>query len=298
MRALVMPNLDKVNALDCTRRVLQELARCEIKTSMDLRFRDSVGDDQPVEYGDFYDVRWRCDLIIAIGGDGTILHSAKHAVEQNVPLLGINVGRLGFLAGLEPEDLSCLSRLARRDYRLDSRMLLDVLYRSDNVERRLLALNDVVISKGALSRMIEVEVECSGAPVMSCRADGMILATPTGSTAYSLSAGGPIIEPSLSSICLTPVCPHSLLNRPMLFSDDKVISVRASRLNLYPIYVTVDGDEGPRLDQGGTLCVSRSQKHLQMIDLREKSFYEILSSKFELHSVGARRTESTGGEEV
>lgn len=136
---------------------------------------------------------------------------------------------------------------------------------------------------------------------MSCRADGLILSTPTGSTAYSLSAGGPIIEPSLSSICLTPICPHSLMTRPMLFSDEKTISVRASKLNQYPVYLTIDGDEGPRLDHGGLLSVGRSKREIQMIDLRDRSFYEILSMKFELHSVGDHSADEEAepfGEEV
>lgn len=281
MKALIMPNMDKINALECTLSVISKLKKYQIYSCADKRFIPILN-TPIVEYGEFYDLISTVDIIIAIGGDGTILHSAKHAVEFDKPLLGINVGRLGFMAGLEMNELSLLSRLVGQDYSVENRMLLRCLHHSRTGTSTHLALNDVVISNGALSRIVDIDVKCDDKFVSSFRADGIIFSTPTGSTAYALSAGGPVIDPSFNGISLTPICPHSLVARTVIFSHDKKISAYASKLNIHPIYITIDGEQGTVLNNEDVIEITRSRKALRLVSLNDKSFYEMLNNKFNL----------------
>lgn len=286
MKALLMPNPDKEHAIECTRGVIRELSACGIPAMLDDRFRQMVGDIEGAEYLPFFDGLRQCDVVIAIGGDGTILHAAKHAVDEEKLLLGINVGRLGFMAGLEPAELSLLRRLPEKGYTIDRRMLLECTHITDGKRHEYLALNDIVLSNGALSRMVDLDVFCDDKAVMSYRADGVIFSTPTGSTAYALSAGGPIVEPGMRSIILTPICPHSLVTRTVIFSADKVLRIEASPLNRNPIYLTVDGVEGAQIDPKDSLSIRQSEKSVQLISFMDTNFYETLSRKFGLSGSG------------
>lgn len=220
-----------------------------------------------------------CDAVIALGGDGTILHCAKYAAAFGKPVLGINSGRLGFMAGLELNELDELDRLLSGDYTVEQRMLLDVTVSGADGEVRCRALNEAVISRGALSRMIEVTVQNSGSPVAVYEADGVIVATPTGSTAYSLSAGGPMVDPSLNCLLLTPICPHSLHTRPYLFHESAELLLTTDHRADVTVFVTVDGEEAIPVPEDGVIRVKRSDIQATLIRLKERSFYEILDQK-------------------
>ena len=220
-----------------------------------------------------------CDAVIALGGDGTIIHCAKRAAAFGKAVLGINSGRLGFMAGLELDELDALDRLFRSDYTVERRMLLDVSVDSPDGEIRSCALNEAVISRGALSRMIEVQVKNGEEVVTSYQADGVIVATPTGSTAYSLSAGGPVVDPSLSCMLLTPVCPHSLHTRPCLFPQDAKLTLTAGYREDVPVFVTVDGEEAIPVARDGAVRISRATTEAALIRIRSRSFYETLEQK-------------------
>lgn len=281
MKALVMPNLDKNNALECTRDIVLMLNSLDIAVMFADRYENLLG-DLNASFFEFYLALNTCDLLIAVGGDGTIIHSAKHAVEVDKPLLGINVGRLGFMAGLEMSELALLSGISNNKFKIEERMLLECVHHSETGDVSYLALNDAVISNGALSRIIELDISSDSKTIVSYRADGIILSTPTGSTAYALSAGGPIIEPSINCISLTPICPHSLLNRTVIFDANNTIYVRGSSMNQHPIYITIDGQEGARLECGDSLKVKKSTKAAKLIALKDRTFYEVLSNKFQL----------------
>ncbi len=220
-----------------------------------------------------------CDVVIALGGDGTIIHCAKRAAAYGKPVLGINSGRLGFMAGLELNELDQLERLLSGDYEVEHRMLLDVTVHSEGGEVRSRALNEAVVSRGALSRMVEISVENNGAPVAAYQADGVIVATPTGSTAYSLSAGGPMVDPALDCLLLTPICPHSLRTRPYLFHKDARLTLTPGHRKGVPVFVTVDGEEAIPVSESGTVQVSRSEITAALIRMKQLSFYETLGQK-------------------
>lgn len=283
MKVLLMPNLDRDHALENTVEVASRLLKLGIRLEMDTRFQPSMKMPE-IAFVPFFDALDSCDAVIAIGGDGTILHSAKHAVSRNKPLLGINLGRLGFMAGLEMGELELLGRLVSGEYEIERRMMLDCTYIGEEGRKNYLALNDIVISNGALSRIVDLDIFCEGRKLARYRADGVIFSTPTGSTAYALSAGGPIVDPGLPSIGLTPICPHSLFNRTVLFSAENKLCVRPAASNQNPIYLTVDGAQGAAVTQDGAVEIWRSNQSVQLIRLKDRSFYETLSQKFRLHS--------------
>ena len=223
------------------------------------------------------DILRECDIAIALGGDGTIIHTAKRAARFGKPVLGINCGHLGFMAGLELDELDRLPAVIEGRFDLERRMLLEILVRSGEKVSRFSALNEAVISRGALSRMIAIDVENHGEPVVSYHADGVILATPTGSTAYSLSAGGPVIDPDLNALLLTPICPHSLFSRSYIFHERACLTVRAS--GSAPAYLMVDGEEGLEIEEDDVVTVTRSSTDACLIKIKQTSFYGVLSQK-------------------
>jgi len=221
------------------------------------------------------------ELVICFGGDGTILHMAKAATRRNVPILGVNIGTMGFMAELEATELDQLARLAKDDYTLDRRMMLDVVVQRDrDIIFHDIGLNDVVITKGAIARIAHLAVKCDGVEAMQCGGDGIIVATPTGSTAYSLSAGGPIVEPEASNILITPICAHDVMSRCIVASDKRVITVELVHNARRNAYLSVDGGKALRLNLGDVVTVRKSNLETKLIRLKDRSFYDVVNMKF------------------
>ena len=220
-------------------------------------------------------------LIICFGGDGTILHMAKTATRSGIPILGVNIGTMGFMAELESTELELLKRIAVDDYTVDQRMMLDVTVQRDrDIIFHDICLNDVVVTKGAVARIVHLYVECDYAQALECDGDGVIIATPTGSTAYSLSAGGPVVEPEAQSILITPICAHDMSSRCMVASDKRVITVGLTRNARRNAFLSVDGGKALRLNLGDVTTVRKSNMKTQLIRLKDRSFYDLLNLKF------------------
>lgn len=220
-------------------------------------------------------------LIVCFGGDGTILHMAKTATRAGIPLLGVNIGTMGFMAELESTELDQLKRLATDDYTIDSRMMLDVtVMRDKDIVFHDISLNDVVITKGAVARIVHLGVECDGVQAMECDGDGVIIATPTGSTAYSLSAGGPIVEPEAHNILVTPICAHDMGSRCMVASENRVITVQLTRNARRNAFLSVDGGKALRLNMGDVATIKKSDRQTCLIRLKDRSFYDLVNLKF------------------
>lgn len=219
--------------------------------------------------------------VICFGGDGTILHMAKAATRQGIPILGVNIGTMGFMAELENSELSLLSRLAQDDYTIDNRMMLDVtVHRGRDIIFHDVGLNDVAITKGAIARIVHLGVKCDGVQVMECSGDGVIVATPTGSTAYSLSAGGPIVEPEARNILITPVCSHDVGSRCLVTSENRVITVGVVKNAHRNAYLSVDGGKAQRLNIGDMATICKSHLVTKLIRLKDRSFYDVVNMKF------------------
>ncbi len=221
------------------------------------------------------------DAVICFGGDGTILHMGKAATRQGVPILGVNIGTMGFMAELESSELSLLSRLSSDEYTVDERMMLDVtVHRDRDIIFHELCLNDAVITKGAIARIVHLAVKCDGVQVMECGGDGIIIATPTGSTAYSLSAGGPIVEPDAHGILITPVCAHDVASRCIMASDRRVVTAELTHNTRRNAYLSVDGGKALRMNHGDVVTVRKSHLTTKLIRLKNHSFYDVVNQKF------------------
>lgn len=221
------------------------------------------------------------DIIVVLGGDGSILEAARRAATRGTPILGINFGRLGYMAELEAGELDLLHRLFTGDYTLDRRMMLrvDLLGSGGELKSFCYALNDAVVSNGSVARVIDLELSENGEVVTAYRADGLIVATPTGSTAYSMSAGGAIVDPAVPCFCVTPICPHSFAARPLIFPDRSVLEIRNTCAREKMLYLTVDGRMSFELLRGQSVRVTRSKLETRLIRFRRNGFYRVLCRK-------------------
>ena len=224
------------------------------------------------------------ELLICFGGDGTILHTAKAATRKGVPVLGVNIGTMGFMAELESTELDNLALLVQDKYTIDSRMMLDVTVQRDrDIIYHDICLNDAVITKGAVARIVHLAVKCDGIQAMECGADGMVISTPTGSTAYSLSAGGPIVEPQANSIIVTPICSHDVGSRCIVASDKRVITVELTQNARRNAYLSADGGKAIRLNMGDVVTVKKSKLETRLVRLKDRSFFDVVSTKFKIN---------------
>lgn len=226
------------------------------------------------------------DILIVLGGDGTFLNAARFFAGSRIPIIGFNIGRMGFLTEMDIGNLDeILETLLQGRYRVEERMMLEgrVLRKGQEITR-VLGLNDVVVSKGAFARIIELTLKIHQETVTTYPGDGLIVATPTGSTAYSLSAGGPIIEPSVKSLLITPICPHTLYARSLVVQDSEEVEIEVKRADRRAM-LTVDGQEGVRLSRGDKVLLTSAPEKTCLIRLEGTTFYEILRNRFNYKSL-------------
>lgn len=222
------------------------------------------------------------NFLVCFGGDGTILHAAKDASSYGVPIIGVNMGSVGFMAELEQNEIAKLRRLVSGDYKMESRMLLDVrVLREGRTLFRSMALNDAVVTKGGVARVIDLQIYGDKSLICNVFGDGVIVATPTGSTAYSLSAGGPIVEPMAENIIMTPISAHTLQAKAMVLDKNRFIQVVLPKNSRKMAYLSVDGGKSFKLYPGDTVQVTRSRRSLSLVKLSDKSFYEVINRKLE-----------------
>ena len=220
------------------------------------------------------------DLIVAFGGDGTILHLSKTAAHRDVPVLGVNLGSLGFMAELESKDLARLRDLCNGKYDVESRMMLDVnVLRDGRVIYSNLALNEALIARGNVSRVIRLKISTEQGKLVDIAGDGVIVASPTGSTAYSLSAGGRVVEPTARNFIVSPICAHSVHANAYVLSSERVITVQTEKNSYKPVLLSVDGGRAFSLRSGDSIEVRRSKFDTKLVRLSKRSFCEILQKK-------------------
>lgn len=279
MKVAMIPYAGKKLATEYACRIIERLSRYGCSFAVQSAFKSTIQSPRAEYYPTEFETIKHADVAISIGGDGTIIHTAKDAAILGKPVLGVNCGRVGFVAGLEPSELDLLPALINGHYTVDERMMLEVSVIRGNAVQRSYALNDVTITHGAVSRMIDLDVHLNGEFINEYRADGIIIATPTGSTAYSLSAGGPVIEPHMKCILLTPICPHSLFSRSVLFSDDSTVQIKRGRDSRENPFVTIDGRKSEAIGESDVILVRRADISAKFIKLNNKNFYRVLNEK-------------------
>ena len=274
----IIPNFTREKALDVTRNTIAELKKLNIDYYFDINSKTDFAFD--VNDTRFIDKIYEfVDVIIAIGGDGSFIHTAKEAAVHKKPVLCINAGNLAFLAGLEGNELSLLEKLILGDFTTDKRMMLEVSLKENENEKLLgYCLNDVAIARGSEIKLVDLDVFCNNRKINNYRADGVVVSTPTGSTAYSWSAGGPVIDPDLQCIMLTPICTHSPLNRSLVFNEDSVIRVKPVN-NTQKVCVSTDGEPTIELISDNEVIISKSDYNAEFIRIKSDEFFDILNSK-------------------
>lgn len=278
MTVYISPNPGKSSARELALRAAQILRAHGASVLMEHKWQQSCN-IAGVEYLPFETCMEQTDVILTIGGDGTILHVANQTLSYHKPILGINLGRCGFLATCEVDELETkLSAVARGQYSLDSRMLLYVRVLGDDRWEGH-ALNDVVVTKGRLQQAIDFSVYCDDILVEHFRGDGVIVATPTGSTAYSLAAGGPILDSQTKGIVVTPICPHSLATPPMVFAQERKINICVGQVADDEVFISCDGDDGYTLRAGATAVVRLSDQNVQLITFSRADQFQAIDQK-------------------
>ncbi len=267
MKILIIPNRTKENAIRYADRVLEKLSELGVEADISLSAKISYysGDMQS------------CDAVIVLGGDGSILRTAKYAAELGIPILGVNFGKIGYMADSDDGVLDELCRLPLNDYTVEERMMLKCRISGSDTEHY--ALNDLVIAYGSVSRVVSLSLSCDGEALYTYDCDGIIAATPTGSSAYSMSAGGAIVDPDLDCLLVTPICPHSLGAKQLIFSPGSVLEIKNESDEEKPVYLTVDGDKNIRLESGQTVKIERAERKTKLIRFNRDSFACNLSKK-------------------
>lgn len=276
MKVTLFPNLTKENAYNAT------LNLCSALNSFGIKY-EFLGDFSA------YDVEFKsssvlsadADVIIAIGGDGTMIRAAKAALPYDIPILGVNAGTLAFLAELENDEVTLLNNLRTGNYVIDERMLLDIdIYdNTDNIVYSDTCINDIVFARGAQLKISTYDFYCDDKFVSRYNSDGIIIATPTGSTAYNLSAGGPVVDPKLESILLTPICPHSFNQQTIIFNADSTLKIVNPADSNNPVFMSCDGNDSLSFGFGYSAEIKKSESKAKFIRLKGNSFTDILYNK-------------------
>lgn len=279
MKIALLPNLTRA----CAAEVTQEVCNCLQGLGISYALQKELAPLLPASYP-VYDTDTLlngCDAVIAIGGDGSLIHAAKKAVLHHKPVLGVNAGHLAFMAGLEKNELHLLRALLNGSYAIDRRMMLEVTCRSPQEEKARslgFCLNDVVVARGAQIKLINLDVYADQKHINHYYTDGIIVSTPTGSTAYSLSAGGPVVDPKIESILLTPICTHSLFSRSLIFESNTELCIQLPAEE-DEIYFSCDGEASQPLASGSVLTVKKSACYADFIRIKNDSFIDVLNSK-------------------
>lgn len=263
--------------IDQTKKIIRHLKNFDCKLYIDL---PEIPEAEFVAEPE--SVILKMDFLIVLGGDGSLLGVARRYAPYNKPILGINLGRLGYLVELERNNIDALAMLFQQNFRIEKRIMLDAkVFRNEKIVFSGIALNDAVVTKGALSRMVHLAMTVDDQLVNQYHADGVVIATPTGSTAYSMSAGGSVVSPELEVILLTPICPHALTCKPIIVSDKQKIRIDADFTDAEEVMLTLDGQEGFQLLPGDFIEITKSGFSTQLIRLTERNFFRILKQKLE-----------------
>ena len=281
MKIILSPNPYRDKQMSAVREAKRILDSCKVETVVCLPFEmnDDFECPDDLEFHDIYKEAPGTDMLICFGGDGTILHLASFAKTYNIPILGVNTGTLGYMAEVNPEELSLLNKIVSGDYYLEPRMMLDFkVIRDGEVILEDSALNEAVIKTSTVGKEIQFTIFADDAELFSCSGDGVIVGTPTGSTAYNVSAGGPIVEPTAENLLVTPICAHNLGVRPCVLSKDRVVTVQLGNISGKEVCLSADGGEF-RLEDNDRIELRSSDSEINLVRVTDRSFYEILHQK-------------------
>ena len=283
MKVVMTPNPYRDKQFRVVQQARSILQSSGVEVSICLPFEVDRDFELPsgIPFGNLQQEIPNADMLLCFGGDGTILHASKIATAHDIPVLGINIGTMGFIAELESGELELLRRLPKGEFSIEQRSMIDVTVEGGGeLLLHETALNDAVITKGAIARVIQISISCDGVEASSFSGDGVIFCTPTGSTAYSMSAGGPIMEPQAKNILITPICAHAMLAKSIVAAPNRVITARVGKIGRHNAFLSVDGGRAFRLSPGDLVTIKSAEKTTRLVRLKQTSFFEILNKKF------------------
>lgn len=280
-KIVIFSNPERDEKLEYTKKIITLSQKYDIDVLMDIKFRSEINASGVRFLNESELMSEPSDIVIVLGGDGSMLDACEKNAQSASPILGINLGNLGFLTSLEKSEFEALNDIFKGIFEIEERMMLTVRTEDGTSSKTYNVLNEVAITSCVCAKIAEIELNCDNSVAMRCSSDGIIIASPTGSTAYSLSAGGPIIDPSLEAICVTPICPHSLTARPLVFSPCSELEVRGRTKdkNNAGLLVTTDGKEGVLLSSSAKITVTKSPLKTKLIKVNKNRFFDILSTK-------------------
>ncbi len=279
MKFFIIPNMTRENTLSVTTKLLKEIENLDCISYMDSSLETEFVNNRKVNFGNREELIPLSDMVVSVGGDGSFINAAKIAMEYDKPLLCINAGKLAYLACLESDELHLLSNVINGKYVTEKRMTLEasVLDKSGRIIYHSNCINDAVVSRSGVIRIMKLSVSCNGAPLIHYTADGAIVSTPTGSTAYSLSAGGPVIDPCVESILLTPVCPHSVFSRSVVLGGNSALEITHD--NSGEAILSCDGQSAVPIPEGAVVSIKRSEKCALFVKIKSDTFIDVLNKK-------------------
>lgn len=262
------------------RKLLEDVGiECRVCLVFDVEQKSDLPSD--IDFCAIDEALCDAELLICFGGDGTMLHASKAATKAGIPIIGVNIGNMGYLAEVDNSELEILTRLAFDDYFLERRMMLQVqVERDGQIIFDDIALNDAVVTKSAVARTVHLNVASDNQLPVGLSGDGVIVCTPTGSTAYCMSAGGPLVEPTARCIVVTPICSHDLLSKAFVLTAGRTVSIRSARPGRKTAYLSVDGGRAIRLLSTDTVLIRQSTYDTQFLRLRDRGMFEIINAKF------------------
>ena len=279
MKTAVVVNLSKQRAIEIARKIAELMRKNGVEALMPTECAEYYKGLEISYFDNHRELFTACDFAVTVGGDGTIIHAAKYAAVCGKPLIGVNVGRLGFAADLEADEINRLTDIFKGEYGIEKRIVLDVEVVKNGESRHYIAVNDAVVAHGQMSKIIDLQLSLDGEVISKYRADGLLFSTPTGSTAYSLSAGGPIISPEMDCILMTPVCPHSLFSRSVLFEGGSELGVSVTIPQECSCVLTVDGEKNINITENDRIMVRKSEWILNLMTVHKQNFYRKLNEK-------------------
>ena len=281
LKIALLPNLTREKSKEVTVNICEWLEKYGAEYACLEGYKEDFASIENMKYMFFSNLITWCDVVISVGGDGSMLNAAKNTVDYQKPILCINAGRLAFMAGLESNELALLKNLIDGNYEIDRRMLLDVkVIRNGIVVSSDHCINDVVLARGSTLKITDINIDCDGKCINTYRADGIIVATPTGSSAYSLSAGGPVINPSIEAIVVTPICAQSLFARSIVFSAENKLDIYCDKNSTNTdLYLAFDGEKSQNIGVGDVISITKSDKYANFIRIKNEAFFEILNNK-------------------
>lgn len=279
MKFYIIPNMTRANTYNVTEALLSEISKLNCSAFLDSSLKDIFRERDGVSYTDTYDICKEVDMFISVGGDGSFINAAKKATLYNKPIICVNAGKLAYLACLEGDEIHLLGDIVEGRYVTERRMMLHVSVENDEgkVTYSTDCINDAVVSRSGSIRIMKLSIGCNEAPLIEYMADGAIVSTPTGSTAYSMSAGGPIVDPCVESILLTPVCPHSIFSRSVVLSGDSELCI--SHDNSGETILSCDGQPAINIPENAIVKVKRSDEYATFIKVKNETFIDILNKK-------------------